>query len=95
MTEDYVAQAEHVLRELKDKDGKIKVTSNQMRKFISAANSISNQLAAEEARDPDKALKDELSREIQSQVKYLKVLLVYQIGKAGSKKRKPTKGIRR
>lgn len=91
MTEDYVARAERVLSELKNKDNRIKVTSSQMRKFISAVNSISNQLAAEEARDPDRAGKDQLSPEIQSQIKYLKVLLVYQIGRAETKKGNPLK----
>lgn len=77
MPDDYVKRAEEVIKKLKAKGGKM-ITTNQLRKFLSMLNAISNQIAGEEAREN---FKKELSPAVQDQIKYLKVMLAYQIGR--------------
>ena len=76
---DVVAKAEEVVKGLpKDRNGKIEVTTSQIRKFLSAVNSLSNRIALYEIQH---AKTDKLTPELAGEVKYLKIKLFYQAGR--------------
>jgi CRISPR-associated protein Csm2 len=78
MTTDYVNKAHERIKSLmkNPKDNKIQVTTSQIRKILSAANSINNKLLALEANG--KIKNDTLPEEIINDCLALKVLIVYQ-----------------
>lgn len=53
---------------------KIDLTTSQIRKFLSSVNKIDNRMLTE---------KDVLSPDIINEIKYLKIMLAYQTGRAG------------
>lgn len=55
-------------------DFEIKLTTSQIRKFLSAVNKIENKMAIEQ---------DNLSDDVINEIKYLKITLAYQTGRAG------------
>ena len=91
----YVAQAEKVIKSLikvktfKNKNGEIietkeiKLTTGQIRKFLSVMNNIGNKVSIYKAEHPEEnKLPDELVEEIQ----YMRIKLVYQAGRDKSVK---------
>lgn len=76
---DTAAEAEEIITQLKkDKNGELELKTNQLRKFLSAINAISNKVDVFQAQHPaEKKLPVELANEI----KYLKVKFAYQVGK--------------
>lgn len=81
---DYVDQAERVMRELHDKEVKNTkykmVTKAQIRKFLTAVNSVTGEV--EQYRLLQQGTK--LPEDLRMQVKFLKVKLAYQIGRMGT-----------
>lgn len=76
---DVVAQAEAVMKNLpRDKWGKIFLTTSQIRKFLSAVNSLSNKINLYKIQN---GAPKELDADLAAQVKYLKIKLVYQAGR--------------
>lgn len=76
---DIVQEAENFVKEKlrrQDKKGgwKIDLSTSQIRKFLSSVNQIENKVVSEG---------DVLSEEITNEIKYLKILLAYQTGRAG------------
>lgn len=82
----YVDQAEAVMKKL-SQDKRNMVTTSQIRKFLTAVNMVSGKV--DQYRSGEKNGK--LSPELQMQVKFLKVKLAYQIGRADSKWGNPVK----
>lgn len=72
-----VSEAENVIKSLryKDRNGreKIDVTSNQLRNLLALVNNLQNQLMLEQG--------EQLSEQLQSEVKYVKMKFAYAAGK--------------
>ena len=81
---DIAKEAEQVILNLKDQNhGKIYLKTNQIRKFLTAVNAITNQVKVYKAKHLDATeLPDELAGEIQ----FLKVKAAYQAGRERSVK---------
>ena len=79
---DVISQAESVIKSLlhKDKYGNdvLDLKTNQIRKFLSAVNAVSNKVSVFKAANPNEK---ELSANIADEIRYLQVMLVYQIGR--------------
>ena len=76
---DVVAKAEEVVKGLpKDRFDKIEVTTSQIRKFLSAVNSLNNRIALYRIQHTET---EKLTPELAGEVKYLKIKLVYQAGR--------------
>lgn len=76
---DVVAKAEEVVKGLpKDRFDKIEVTTSQIRKFLSAVNSLNNRIALYKIQHAET---QKLTPELAGEVKYLKIKLVYQAGR--------------
>lgn len=76
---DIVAKAESVIKSLsRDKYDGLLLKTNQIRKFLSAVNILANKVAVYKAENPGKK---ELPQKLLDEVKYLDVMLVYQIGR--------------
>ena len=82
---DVISQAESVIKSLlhKDKYGNdvLDLKTNQIRKFLSAVNAVSNKVSVFKAANPNEK---ELSANIADEIRYLQVMLVYQIGREKS-----------
>ena len=77
---DPVDAAEKVINHLeKDKNGNIALTTSQIRKFLTAINFIKNKVDLYIAHNRDA---NELSSELAAEIKFLKVNLLYQAGRA-------------
>lgn len=68
---------------------KTMVTTSQIRKFLTAVNSISAKVTVYCIQNPEKA--DKLPEELQAEIQYLKIKLAYQIGKKTNFKWNPRK----
>ena len=79
---DIAKEAEQVILNLKDQNhGKIYLKTNQIRKFLTAVNAITNKVNVYKAKHLDATeLPDELAGEIQ----FLKVKAAYQAGREGN-----------
>ncbi len=83
----YVDQAQSVMEKLSHDKNRNMVTTSQIRKFLTAVNMVSGKV--DQYRNGEKGVK--LSPELQMQVKFLKVKLAYQIGRAETKWGNPVK----
>ncbi len=84
MEYDVVDKAEKAVLSLeKDRRGNILLTKNQIRKFLSAVNTVKNKVIAEQMKKKDN---DTLSAEMAAEVKFLKVTIMYQAGRERSVK---------
>ena len=83
--DNYVDQAQQVMEKLSQ--GKSMVTTSQIRKFLTAVNTVSGKV--DQFKNSGKG--DTLPEELQMQVKFLKVKLAYQIGRAQGKYGNPVK----
>lgn len=76
---DIVKMADSVMKKLsRDKYGNINLKTNQIRKFLTAVNILSNKVSVYKADHPGA---EKLSEELADEVKYLEVMLVYQVGR--------------
>lgn len=76
---DIARKAEEVISNLeRDKEGKIKLTKSQIRKFLTAVNALTNKVDVYRIQHEGTEI---LSAELASEVKYLKVKLAYQAGR--------------
>ena len=84
--EDIAATAEDVIRSLvhKDKRGNncIDVKTSQLRKFLTAVNTLSNKITVYRAQHKQTK---QLSSELTSEIKYLKVKITYQIARGATR----------
>ena len=78
--DNYVDLAEKAIKGIKDDYGALPTTS-QIRKFLTAVNKVSVTIEQEKKKNPDVALNEDL----QMQIKFLKVKLAYQVGRAEKK----------
>ena len=83
--EDIVASADKAIKKLIHQDNwgnqVISLKTNQIRKFLTAVNGLTNKITVYRAQNPqDKELPDALAEE----VKYLKVKIAYQVGRGAS-----------
>lgn len=80
---DIAKEAENVIAGLKrDKWNNLVLKTNQIRKFLSAVNTVSNKVDVYKSKHQ---YSDMLSDELAAEVKYLKVKLVYQVGRDTSR----------
>lgn len=80
---DIISRAEAVIKDLpKDRFDNIQLKTNQIRKFLAAVNSVSNNVTVFKAASDSK----ELSNAIADEIRYLQVILVYQSGRERSVK---------
>lgn len=77
--EDVVAKAEQVIKTLKaqDKKGEINLKTSQIRKILAAINALNNKVQIYKLKNKTK----ELSNNLANEIKYQKVMLVYQSGR--------------
>ena len=77
-----IDDAEKVIQHLnKDKNGKIKLTTSQIRKFLTAVNLVRNKVDLYKIHSNNSAV---LSDELAVEIRFLKVGLLYQAGKDNS-----------
>lgn len=85
--EDLVSKAEKVIKRIGRENYKVpgklyfSLTTNQIRKFLSAISAIVNKVNVYKTQNPNT---DELSQNLADEIRYLKILLVYQAGRQGS-----------
>lgn len=85
-----VKDAEGVIKSLsRDRNGLI-LKTNQIRKFLSAVNILANKVAVYKAENPGK---NELSQPLLDEVKYLYIMLVYQIGRDNASNREDKRSV--
>lgn len=77
--EDVVAKAEQVIKNLQaqDKNGRINLKTSQIRKILAAINTLNNKVQIYKLKNKTK----ELSNDLANEIKYQKVMLVYQSGR--------------
>lgn len=77
--EDIAGKAEAAVKKLYDKGNKsIKVKTNQIRKFLTAVNSLTNKITVYQAQTGEAKT---LPNDIAAEVKYLKVKIAYQMAR--------------
>ena len=79
---DVAAEAEAVILKLMKDNNKIALTTNQIRRFLSAVNTMTNRIMVYHARHPKEEC---LPLDLAAEVKYLKVKFAYQAGRNGMK----------
>lgn len=81
MSSDYVSRAEKVMKDWagEDRNGKVPMTSSQIRKFLSQVNYVNNQVTMEEMQG--KIQEDHLPDSLATAIRSLVVKLVYQAGR--------------
>lgn len=78
MQQDIIATAENVILGLKrDKYGEIELKPNQIRKILAAINTLNNKIKIYKLKTKTK----ELSIDLVNEIKYQKIMLVYQSGR--------------
>ena len=80
--EDVGAKAEDVIKSLLNKDNKLDLTTGQIRKFLTAVNSLTSKIDVYKAQN-EKI--EELPENLKMEVKYLKVKIAYQAGRDKNK----------
>lgn len=65
------------------------VTTSQIRKFLTAVNTITEKVNVFRMQNPDNA--EQLPEELQAEIKFLKIKLAYQIGKNNNRWGNPVK----
>lgn len=82
---DVVTEAEKAIKELqyKDRYNKIDVTTSQIRKFLTAVNVVRNKVDLYKAKNKGA---EALSKELNAEIKFLKVNLLYQAGRTDAVK---------
>ena len=81
MAEDIVQKAEKVILSLKEKNERgynNMITTSQIRKFLTAVNAVTNRVEVFKVRCNEC---ENLSEELINEIKFLKVKLVYKVGK--------------
>lgn len=95
--DNYVDRADRVIRELseeasRNRDDYKMVTTSQIRKFLTEVNRISTELFKNRNKDlVSSKIPDKIPENLQMEIKFLKVRLAYQIGRAGGKCNNPVK----
>lgn len=91
--DNYVDRADRVMRELSEEASRNRydykmVTTSQIRKFLTEVNRISTELFKNRNKD---LVSSKIPENLQMEIKFLKVRLAYQIGRAGGKSNNPVK----
>ncbi len=81
---DVVAEAEKAMRSLQDRTGNINVTRSQIRKYLTAVNVVRNKVELFKAKNIGAS---RLPDELVAEVKFLKINLLYQAGRANTVKK--------
>ena len=91
--DNYVDRADRVIRELSEEASRNRykmVTTSQIRKFLTAVNQINGKI--DQFKNGIKtSASDTIPEDLQMEIKFLKVKLAYQIGRAGDKRNNPVK----
>ncbi len=85
-------KAQKVMKELKDsadRDRKSMVTTSQIRKFLTAVNTITEKVNVFRIQNPGEA--EKLPEDLQAEIKYLKIKMAYQIGRNSNRWGNPVK----
>ena len=86
--DNYVDRADRVIRELSEEASRNRykmVTTSQIRKFLTAVNQINGKI--DQFKNGIKtSASDTIPEDLQMEIKFLKVRLAYQIGRAGDKR---------
>ena len=85
-------KAQKVMKELKDsadRDRKSMVTTSQIRKFLTAVNTITEKVNVFRIQNPSEA--EKLPEDLQAEIKYLKIKMAYQIGRNSNRWGNPVK----
>lgn len=79
MEYDVVDKAEQTIKVLeKDKYGNLRLTKSQLRKFLTAVNTVKNKVDVAKNKNSDTS---KLSSDMAAEVKFLKVSILYQAGR--------------
>lgn len=79
MEYDVVDKAEQTIKGLeKDKYGNLRLTKSQLRKFLTAVNTVKNKVDVDKNKNSDTS---KLSPDMAAEVKFLKVSILYQAGR--------------
>lgn len=95
--DNYVDRADRVIRELSEEASRNRydykmVTTSQIRKFLTEVNRISTELFKNRNKDlVSSKIPDKIPENLQMEIKFLKVRLAYQIGRAGGKSNNPVR----
>ncbi|WP_027366210.1 type III-A CRISPR-associated protein Csm2 [Desulfotruncus alcoholivorax] len=79
MNKEYVDKAKKVVESLKNDQGKISLTTSQIRKFLAGVNAVKNKLQIYESQGLIR--EDRLHEDILRDIQALKVKLIYQCGR--------------
>lgn len=92
IVKDIVSQAEQVIMSLqKDNDNNVKLKTSQIRKILNAITTVSNKIERYQAKqlaENNGKMPTELSDELAMEVAYLKVGIVYQVGREKQDRRR-------
>ncbi len=80
--EDVGAKAEDVIKSLLNKDNKLDLTTGQIRKFLTAVNSLTSKIEVYKAQNEKF---EKLPENLEMEIKYLKVKIAYQAGRDKNK----------
>lgn len=84
MAVDIVEEAEKVILKIKNNNkGKIYLTTSQIRKFLTAVNLLKNKIEIYRCQNNNTNI---LSEDLTMEIKFMRINIVYQVGKDNSKK---------
>ncbi len=84
-----VDRAEKVMKQLFQNGNRNVVTTSQIRKFLTAVNTITEKVNVYRIQNPESW--EKLPEELQAEIKYLKIKLAYQIGRNNNRWGNPVK----
>jgi len=76
--DEIIQQAQKIVANLKDQNGKIKLTTTKLRKFLTAVNAINNQLEAYQSQTGAGKALQQLPKDLADEIRYLEVKLAYE-----------------
>ena len=82
-------KAQNIMEQLFRGGNRNVVTTSQIRKFLTAVNTITEKVNVYRIQNPDNA--EKLPEELQAEIKYLKIKLAYQIGRNNTRWGNPVK----
>ncbi|EAX48912.1 CRISPR-associated protein, Csm2 family [Thermosinus carboxydivorans Nor1] len=79
--DEIIKQAQKIVADLKDRDGKIRLNTTKLRKFLTAVNAINNKLEAYQSQTGAGNELKELPKPLADEIRYLEVKLAYESGR--------------
>ncbi|SHH26838.1 CRISPR-associated protein Csm2 [Thermosyntropha lipolytica DSM 11003] len=89
-SQDLIERARSIVEDMKGNDGKLAITTSQIRKFLAGVNRLENKYRifkndyiSQHGRKPDK-----LPAEMEQEIRFLEVKLIYQVGRENNNYKK-------